>query len=154
MSSNSKAAAIAAVVSIVCGMFCMAVVSLRESRAERAAQDALDVALDAKDKVRIGSWHLKVAATEPNVGMPVTWREKDGSERAAFLAMKVQNNGWMLAVFDQARAEWAVIGPMVEGTRDEPMTWTPAICGAIRPRLRGDPPADLPPLSGAALGGR
>lgn len=152
MSTNGKAAAIAAVVSISCGLFFMAVSVLREQRAEKAAGEALSIALDAKDEARVGAWHLMVAATGPHPGMPVTWRDGELRESAGILTQRVES-AWMLAVFDQARAEWAVIGPMLEGNREERNTWTPAICGGMRAGFRGvghDHEAHLSPAEAPA----
>lgn len=136
MSESRKTAAIAAFVSIAVGLFFMAAAALYEGRATKLAKDAIEIALDAKDSARIGSWHLMIAQTGPHPGMPVTWRGQDLEESAGILTQKI-GDGWMLAVFDQARAEWAVIGPMLEGNKEERNTWTPAICSGMRPGFGG-----------------
>lgn len=136
MSESKKAAAIAALVSISVGLFFMAAAAVYEGRAKHLAEQAIDIALDAKDSARIGSWHLMIAQTGPHPGMPVTWRNEDLRESAGILTQKV-GDAWFLAVFDQARAEWAVIGPMLEGNKEERNTWTPAICSGMRPGFQG-----------------
>lgn len=138
MSETKKAAAMAAFVSIAVGLFFLAAACLRESRAEALAAEAREIALDAKDEARASKWAAFVANAGPHVGMPITYRgTKDASdERPGILVSKV-GDGWMIALFDSARAEWAVIGPVVEGTRDELDTWTPAICAGMRPGFTG-----------------
>lgn len=101
------------------------------------AGDAVTMATKAEDRARIGSWHLMVAQTGPHVGMAVTLRDAAGLEQAAVLLRKTANGGWILAVFDEPTTSWKVTGPHVEGTREELGTWTPAICGGVRPGFTG-----------------
>ncbi len=139
MTTNKQAAAIAAFVSIVCGVMFISISALRESRSDRLANEAIEIANEAKDDSKVGTWHLMIASTGPQVGMPVTLRgtESASEERAGILVRKVGKLGWMIAAFDEARAEWAIVGPFLEGTREELGTWTPAICGGMRPGFTG-----------------